>query len=283
MQRYFNVITLWLQKYYNFVTNIRFNNFVINNLLQITIFANTKLDRKIKNMAKILVVDDEQDLCEILQFNLELQDYSVDVAYSAEDAIPMLETSEYNLILLDVMMDGMSGFEMAEKLKQKDNLSQIPIVFCTAKDTEDDTLRGFGLGADDYIAKPFRISEVLARVKAVLRRSAQQNKTADIADNIDDAILYCDMLRVLTDEKRVFIGEKEITLTRKEYDILVLLMLNKGRIFSRDEILANVWPDDVYVLDRSVDVNIARLRKKLGTDYAKYIVSRSGYGYVFQS
>lgn len=234
-------------------------------------------------MAKILVVDDEQDLCEILQFNLELQGYSVNVAFSAEDAIPMLEECGYDLILLDVMMDGMSGFEMAEKLKKKDNLSHIPIVFCTAKDTEDDTLRGFGLGADDYIAKPFRISEVLARVKAVLRRSAQQNKTADIADNIDDAILYCDMLRVLTDEKRVFICEKEITLTRKEYDILVLLMLNRGRIFSRDEILANVWPDDVYVLDRSVDVNIARLRKKLGTDYAKYIVSRSGYGYVFQS
>lgn len=234
-------------------------------------------------MAKILVVDDEQDLCEILQFNLELQGYSVDVAYSAEDAIPMFETSEYNLILLDVMMDGMSGFEMAEKLKQKDNLSQIPIVFCTAKDTEDDTLRGFGLGADDYIAKPFRISEVLARVKAVLRRSIQPSKITDLANNNDETILNCENLRVLTDEKRVFIGDKEITLTRKEYDILVLLMLNKGRIFSRDEILANVWPDDVYVLDRSVDVNIARLRKKLGTDYAKYIVSRSGYGYVFQS
>lgn len=236
-------------------------------------------------MTKILVVDDEQDLCEILQFNLELHGYSVDVAYSAEEAIPMIEKNEYNLILLDVMMDGMSGFEMAERLKKNENLSHIPIVFCTAKDTEDDTLKGFGLGADDYIAKPFRISEVLARVKAVLRRSAQLNKKADIANNneSDVAILNCDTLKVLTNEKRVFIGENEITLTRKEYDILVLLMINKGRIFSRDEILANVWPDDVYVLDRSVDVNIARLRKKLGTDYAKYIVSRSGYGYVFQS
>lgn len=234
-------------------------------------------------LSRILVVDDEQDLCEILQFNLSRRGYKVDVAYSAEEALPKLQAMAYDLVLLDVMMDGMSGFEMADRMKQDESLSAIPIIFCTAKDTEDDTLRGFGLGADDYIAKPFRISEVLARVSAVLRRSA---KSQIIINNKETSVkqeLTCQSLKVDTQEKRVYIEETEITLTRKEFDILVLLMSSPGHIFSRDDILTKVWPDDVYVLDRSVDVSIARLRKKLGTEYARFIVSRSGYGYVFQS
>ena len=238
-------------------------------------------------MSKILVVDDEQDLCEILQFNLSLQGYEVDVAYSAEEALPKLQSMGYDLVLLDVMMDGMSGFEMASRMKQEESLSAIPIIFCTAKDTEDDTLKGFGLGADDYIAKPFRISEVLARVKAVLRRSdskKQQSPTTISPENKPaQPLLTCQNLKVDLSEKRVYISDNEVTLTRKEYDILVLLMSNQGHIFSREDILTKVWPDDVLVLDRSVDVSIARLRKKLGFEYARYIVSRSGYGYVFRS
>ena len=245
-------------------------------------------------MSRILVVDDEQDLCEILQFNLSRQGHDVDVAYSAEEAFPKLQSQSYDLLLLDVMMDGMSGFEMAERMKADEKLCAIPIIFCTAKDTESDTLRGFGLGADDYIAKPFRISEVVARVSAVLRRSAKSHLTIlrdplawslrnNIKENSAKKELTCQELRVDTTEKRVYIADSEITLTRKEYDILVLLMSTPGHIFSRDDILAKVWPDDVLVLDRSVDVSIARLRKKLGSEYARCIVSRSGYGYVFQA
>ena len=234
-------------------------------------------------MSRILVVDDEQDLCEILQFNLSRQGYDVDVAYSAEEAFQKLQSQSYDLLLLDVMMEGMSGFEMAERMKADEKLCAIPIIFCTAKDTESDTLRGFGLGADDYIAKPFRISEVVARVSAVLRRSAKSHLTINYKENSAKKELTCQELRVDTTEKRVYIADNEITLTRKEYDILVLLMSTPGHIFSRDDILAKVWPDDVLVLDRSVDVSIARLRKKLGSEYARCIVSRSGYGYVFQA
>lgn len=235
-------------------------------------------------MSRILVVDDEQDLCEILQFNLSRQGYEADVAYSAEEALPKLQAMAYDLVLLDVMMDGMSGFEMASQMKRDNLLSAIPIIFCTAKDTEDDTLRGFGLGADDYIAKPFRISEVLARVSAVLRRSAvSQEKPRITSHESRTDELTCQDLKIALNEKRVYIANSEVTLTRREYDILVLLMNNQGHIFSREDILAKVWPDDVLVLDRSVDVSIARLRKKLGADYARCIVSRSGYGYVFQS
>lgn len=236
-------------------------------------------------MPRILVVDDEQDLCEILQFNLLRQGYEVDVANSAEDALPKLESENFDLVMLDVMMDGMSGFEMAERMKQNAALAAIPIIFCTAKDTEDDTLRGFGLGADDYIAKPFRITEVLARISAVLRRSSASKSPITINNKETSASkeLTYEKLKVDTVEKRVYIADTELTLTRKEFDILVLLMSNPGHIFSREDILSKVWPDDVFVLVRSVDVSIARLRKKLGTEYARCIVSRSGYGYVFQS
>lgn len=235
-------------------------------------------------MKKILVVDDEQDLCEILQFNLSRQGYEVEVAYSAEEAMPRLQATAYDLVLLDVMMEGMSGFELAERMKHDAKLAAIPIIFCTAKDTEDDTLRGFGLGADDYIAKPFRISEVLARVSAVLRRSGMSQIPINNKEtSAPPPELTYQNLKVDLPEKRVYITGSEVTLTRKEYDILVLLMSNQGHIFSREDILAKVWPDDVFVLDRSVDVSIARLRKKLGQEYARCIVSRSGYGYVFQS
>lgn len=187
-------------------------------------------------MYRILVVDDEQDLCVILQFNLSRQGYEVDVAYSAEEALPMLQKQAYDLVLLDVMMDGMSGFEMAEMMKHDDQLSSIPIIFCTAKDAESDTLRGFGLGADDYIAKPFRLSEVLARVSAVLRRSTKPQTATNSKEKTAHQELVCQDLRVDTTEKRVYLAGSELVLTRKEYDILVLLMTTPGHIFSREDI-----------------------------------------------
>lgn len=191
---------------------------------------------------KILIVDDEQDLCEILQFNLLRQGYEVETAYSAEEALPKLQANTYDLVLLDVMMDGMNGFEMASRMKQDSALASIPIIFCTAKDTEDDTLRGFDLGADDYIAKPFRISEVLARVSAVLRRSAKSQITINNKENSAKQELKYQDLKVDTEEKRVYIGNVEITLTRKEFDILVMLMSTPGHIFSRDDILCMEEP-----------------------------------------
>ena len=224
---------------------------------------------------RILVVDDEQDLCEILKFNLENFGYEVDTAYSAEEALT-LNIPEYRLLLLDVMMEGMSGFSLATRLKQNPQTNHIPIIFVTAKDTEKDLLTGFNIGADDYISKPFRINEVVARIKAVLRRS----ETGSV-ESCDDTNIVYKTLQLDTIEKRAYIDGKDLMLTRKEYDLLLLLLKNKGHIFSRDQILEKVWPEDVLVLERSVDVNITRLRKKLGI-YAECIVSRSGYGYTFR-
>lgn len=249
-------------------------------------------------MAKILVVDDEQDLCEILQFNLINQGFEVETVNSAEEALERLVcldkqnslTAEPealpDLILLDVMMEGMSGFQMAQRLKQLPTLAHIPIIFCTAKDSENDTLTGFNLGADDYITKPFRISEVIARVRAVLKRCESQNAgqepTEESVQN-DRNMLEVDSLAIDLDDHRVFVREQEIGLTHKEYDVLLLLADHPNRTYSRQEILDKVWPNDVCVLDRTVDVTIARLRKKLGEEYGRCIVARSGYGYMFKS
>lgn len=249
-------------------------------------------------MAKILVVDDEQDLCEILQFNLMNQGFAVDTANSAEEALEKLSgpadggpsqlgrEAMPDLILLDVMMEGMSGFQMAQRMKQTPALAHIPIIFCTAKDSENDTLTGFNLGADDYVTKPFRISEIIARVRAVLKRceaAAARPEAAGVDDQDAVHALVFEGMTVDMDDHRVFVDEREIGLTHKEYDVLILLLKHQGHTCSRQEILDNVWPDDVCVLDRTVDVTIARLRKKLGESYSKYIVARSGYGYMFKS
>ena len=240
-------------------------------------------------MYKILVVDDEQDLCDILQFNLQNQGYEVTTVNSAEEALAWLssqESSGVDLILLDVMMEGMSGFQMAQRLKQDARFARVPIIFCTAKDSENDTLTGFNLGADDYIAKPFRLSEVAARVRAVLKRcEAQQPSVADAGQASDqDAVhaLVFEALNIDLDDHRVFLNDKELGLTRKEYEVLVLLVRHPGHTFSRYEILEQAWPDDTCVLDRTVDVTIARLRRKLGEEYGKFIIARSGYGYMFK-
>ena len=227
------------------------------------------------NDYRILVVDDEEDLCEILKFNLENEGYEVDTANSAEEALQM-NISSYHLLLLDVMMGEISGFKMANLLKKDKKTAQVPIIFITAKDTENDTVTGFNLGADDYISKPFSLREVIARVKAVLRRTA----TSD-TEKAPEQLCYQSLVIDIT-KKKVSIDGEEVPLTKKEFEILFLLLQNKGRVFSREDILSRIWSDEVYVLDRTIDVNITRLRKKIGI-YGKCIVTRLGYGYCFET
>ena len=223
---------------------------------------------------KILVVDDEQDLLEILKFNLETEGYEVATATSAEEALH-LDLSDFNLLLLDVMMGGMSGFAMARKLKDNPSTAAIPIIFLTARDTENDTLTGFSLGADDYISKPFSIREVLVRVRAVLRR------TADPSTQQSNTLRY-QGIEMNLDKNTVSVEGEDIPFTKTEFELLHLLLDERGRVFSRQELIDRVWPKDVLVLDRTVDVNITRLRKKIGP-YAKCIVTRLGFGYYFDA
>lgn len=223
---------------------------------------------------RILVVDDEEDLCEILKFNLETEGYEVDTAFSAEEALKK-DLTPYKLILLDVMMGEISGFKMASILKKDTSTAGIPIIFLTAKDTENDMLTGFNLGADDYISKPFSIRQVIARVKAVLRRTEVKESTEQ-----GESIVY-ETLVLDTKSIKATVGGVEVPLTKKEFEILKLLLENKGSVFSREEILSRVWKNEVYVLDRTVDVNITRLRKKI-SPYGKNITTRHGFGYCFE-
>ena len=221
---------------------------------------------------KILVVDDEQNLCEILAYNLRNDGYEVTEANSAEEALE-LPLAAFDLMLLDVMMGGMSGFDLAHRLKTEEKTAHIPIIFLTAKDTEQDMLHGFGLGADDYIAKPFRIMEELARVKAVLNRSTHSTQ-------VSPETLRYDHLMLNLNTKTVSVDGEEVAFTKTEFELLRLLLEHKGRVFSRQELIDHVWPSDVMVLDRTVDVNITRMRKKIGR-YAPCISTRLGYGYYF--
>lgn len=226
---------------------------------------------------RILVVDDEEDLCEILQFNLENEGFDVDVANSAEEALK-LDLTQYELLLLDVMMGEISGFKMANMLKKEEKTAKIPIIFLTARDTENDMLTGFNIGADDYISKPFSIREVIARVKAVTRRhSATETKSKQ-----KEEIIQFESLIINVNQKKTLVDGEEVSLTKKEFEILKLLLNQRERVFSRDEILSIVWTDEVYVLDRTIDVNITRLRKKIGP-YGKNIVTRLGFGYCFEN
>ncbi|MBQ8153051.1 MAG: response regulator transcription factor [Paludibacteraceae bacterium] len=219
---------------------------------------------------RVLVVDDERDLCDILLFNLRAAGYQAEAAYSAEEVLP-LRIADYDLLLLDVMMPGMSGFELAKHLKEDEKTRPIPIIFLTAKDTESDMLHGFSLGADDYVTKPFSVREVMARVKAVLNRSKSM---------IDEPTVY-EGLVINVANKTVYIDGDPIALTRTEYELLLLLMEHRGQVFTRQQLLDKVWRQDVIVTERTVDVNIARLRKKLDR-YAACLVSRTGYGYSFK-
>jgi len=226
-----------------------------------------------KDNFRILVAEDEEDICEILQFNLESEGYKVDVVHSAEDALKK-KLSLYDLFLLDVMMAKMTGFALAQKMRKELDITN-PIIFLTARNNENDLLTGFSVGADDYIAKPFSIRELQARVKTILKRTSNQ------ALPEDSSVLELGNIGLDNKTKRLIIDGKKVELTRKEFEIILLLAKNQGRIFSREEILDRIWADDVIVTDRTVDVNMTRLRKKLG-GYGQYIRNKAGYGYYFE-
>lgn len=237
---------------------------------------------------KILVVDDEEDLCEILQFNLRSAGYLVDVAYSAEEAFARLKNN-YDILLLDVMMGGISGFRLAELIRNEYN-NTVPIIFITARDNVADKLKGFNVGADDYISKPFSIKEVVARVQAVLSRTAfykkaeqekiEYEKRVEGQNRSERDIISFPDFSINVRNKQITLYGESIKLTKKEFEILFMLANSPLKIFSRADILDAVWQNEAYVLDRTVDVHIARLRKKIGR-FGSCIVNRSGYGYCF--
>lgn len=219
---------------------------------------------------RILVVDDEAGIREILQFNLEAAGYEVDCASSAEQALEMLN-QDHCMILLDVMMSGMSGFQMAEVLR-KERCNDIPVIFLTAKTDQNDLLAGFSAGGDDYIPKPFSIQEVIARVKAVLRRVSVKSETTSYIES--------GAVKIDVQSKNVYVADELVVFSKKEFEVLTLLASHPGQIYSREDIITELWKDAPYVLDRTVDVHIARIRNKLGSCKG-YIVNRTGYGYVF--
>jgi two-component system, OmpR family, alkaline phosphatase synthesis response regulator PhoP len=226
------------------------------------------------NKFRILVVEDEDDLNEILQFNLESEGYNVDTSFSAEEALKR-DLTRYDLFILDVMMGKISGFSLAQRIRKELRI-EAPIIFLTARDTENDLLTGFNLGADDYITKPFSIRALQARVKAVLKRVHVVIGEVLTASSLEIGVLVIDF-----ETKRLHIGDRKIELTRKEYEILLLLAQTPGRIFSREEILRRIWESDVIVLDRTVDVNMTRLRRKM-EEYGSYIRNKPGFGYYIE-
>lgn len=239
---------------------------------------------------RILIVDDEEDICMILSYSLQKAGYETLVAHSAEEALELLQSpianspSPISLILLDIMMDGMSGLEMANHLRldnvQSDNLP--PIIFLTALSDEDTVLQGFKLGADDYISKPFRIAEVLARVAAVLRRTAEQGAKNQEQRPISNDCIVFEGIVVNKADMSLMVDGENVKTTRKEIELLCYLLTHRGQILSRDHLLNNVWDSNGYVLERTVDVHITHLRRKLG-QYGKRIITKSGYGYLFEN
>ena len=221
--------------------------------------------------SNILVVDDEDTICEVLKLNLELAGYNVDTANSAEAAMKM-QLSDYDLFIIDEMMGEMNGFDFASKIRSTEALKDVPIIICTAKDSEDDLIDGFSRGVDDYIKKPFSIRELIARIKSLLRRTKFES---------NEVFLTYQTLMVDIEKKSCSIDGEEVLLTKKEFEILKLFLQNRGRIFSREEILDKVWENDVLVIDRTIDVNINRLRKKL-KQYGNNIITKLGYGYGFK-
>lgn len=234
---------------------------------------------------RILIVDDEESICEILQFNLEASGYQTVVAHSAEEALE-LDLSVFDLILLDVMMGQMSGFKMARILKENPQTATVPIIFCSAKGSEESKVSGLDIGADDYISKPFSVKEVIARVKSVLRRYSYSQGLAATTPSVpsesesSSEILSFEQLVVDMTKYKCSIGSEEVSLTKKEFGLLILFLKNRGRVLTREEIIRCIWSDETMVFDRTIDVNITRLRKKIG-EYGKYIVTRQGYGYGF--
>lgn len=226
---------------------------------------------------RILIVDDEETLCEVLKINLENEGYDVDIAFSAEQALS-LDLPSYSLILLDIMLGETSGIKMAKILKSNVKTANIPIIFCTARDSEDDMIMGLDIGADDYIVKPYTVRNVIARVKSVLRRTSGNKESQLVPEK--PRFLQVNGLQLNIEFKRCIVDGVEVKMTKKEFELLAYLILQRGKICSREEILSRVWSDEVVVLDRTIDVNITRLRQKIGK-YGSYIVTRSGFGYGF--
>lgn len=227
------------------------------------------------NNKRILIVDDEETLCEALAFNLEAEGYDVDMAHSSEEALTM-NLAIYDLVLLDIMMGEISGVQLARIMKANPATASVPIIFCTAKDSEDDMVDGLDLGADDYITKPYSLRTMLARIRTVLRRAST---TGVIKSPDNETVSYKGLILSLCN-KTCTVDGVEVKMPRKEFEILLKLLRNRGHVFSRNELLKEIWPDEVVVLDRVVDVNITRIRQKIGV-YGKNIITRSGYGYGF--
>lgn len=238
----------------------------------VTLHSKNPVLMKKSKIKRILAVDDEEDLCEIIKFNLESEGFEVDTALSGEEAL-LMPVEKYHLFIFDVMMGNMSGFKLADEIRKR-RKNESPFIFLTARNTENDKLTGFSLGADDFITKPFSIRELMARVKVILRRHYPEQN--ELPDNIIIQDIELDMER-----KKLLVEGNKIDLTHHEFNILHLLMQNHGKVFSRAQILDFAWEDNISVNDRTVDVHITRLRKKLG-EYGKYLVSRPGHGYCFE-
>lgn len=230
---------------------------------------------------KILVVDDEESICEILKYNLEKEGYEVTCAYSAEEALRR-DVSVFSLCIVDIMMDTLSGFDFVKRLRYNPATENTPVIFCSALNGEDDTVMGLNIGADDYITKPFTIGEIIARVRAVLRRSSAYQQVAfNASKSIYEPDITFKTLRLDRNEKSCYLDGEPINLTRTEFDTLLFFLTHRNRIYSRQEIINQVWSGDVVVTNRTIDTNIARLRKKLG-EYGQYITTRLGFGYGFK-
>ena len=279
-QTCYEIIRVWLKKY------LRKNNCYIFIKCDYSSFETHFLSLNLPSInyivmttERILIVDDEETLCEVLKLNLENEGYDVDIAFSAEEALTF-DLKRYSLILLDIMMGGISGIKMAKMLKADVTTADIPIIFCTARDTEDDMIMGLNIGADDYIMKPYTVRNVIARVKSVLRRTSG-HKSNNVVQNDKPNILKVEGLHLDLEFKRCIVDGVEVKLARKEFELLAYLISHRGKICSREQILNRVWSDEVVVLDRTIDVNITRLRTKIG-NYGSYIVTRSGFGYGFR-
>ncbi len=229
----------------------------------------------------ILVIDDEEPITEILKYNLEKDGYEVDCAFSAEEALTM-DLSRYSLFIVDIMMEKLSGFDFAKAVRKNFNVDNVPIIFCSALNGEEDTVTGLNIGGDDYITKPFVIPEVLARVRAVLRRSNIVRSAEESARKVGylSDVTFQD-LRIDLNHKICTLAGRQINLTKTEFEILLFFLTNRNRIFSREEIIKKVWPNDVIVTPRTIDTNITRLRKKIAP-YGNNIITRLGFGYGFK-
>lgn len=231
---------------------------------------------------KILLIDDEEPICEILKYNLEKEGYEVDCAYSAEEALE-LDLRQYSLCLVDIMMERLSGYDFAKAVRKNPEIANIPLIFCSALNGEDDAVMGLNIGGDDYITKPFVISEVIARVRAVLRRSMTMQPVKDKSKEEQPEVNRISFggISVDLDDKVCTLDGDDLNLTKTELELITFFLQHRNRIYSRDEIIKKIWPDDVIVTTRAIDTNIARLRKKLGR-YGNNIVTRMGFGYGFK-